>query len=190
MKLIIPQGTTSKLIRVFIPTTASSNGAGLTGLAHNSSGLKLYYIREGASSATQITLVTMTVGTWTSSGFKEIDATNMPGWYEIGLPDAVLAAGANSVALCLCGAANMPVVPIEIQLYDLPKAILTEAIDGVESSATAKCLAWALAMMLNKSSLSGGTITVNKTDNTTTYFTQGVTQTGGTNPITAKNESS
>lgn len=118
MKLIIKKGTTSKLQKVFIQDSSSTTGAGLTGLVYNTASLTAYYIREGAASATAITLVTATVGTYASSGFKEVDATNMPGIYELHLPDACLASGADSVLIFMKGAANMAPLPIEIQLDD------------------------------------------------------------------------
>jgi hypothetical protein len=40
----------------------------------------------------------------------------MPGWYQIGLPDATLTNGAGTVGITLQGAANMVPVNIEIQL--------------------------------------------------------------------------
>jgi hypothetical protein len=115
MKLKIPRGTVSKLARVYIQDSSSSVGAPLTGLVFNSAGLTWYYIEEGSASPTAVTLATMTVGTWASGGFKEIDATHMPGWYEIGIPNAALDFGA-SVAMHLMGATNMVQTPLEIEL--------------------------------------------------------------------------
>jgi hypothetical protein len=115
-KLTLPPGTQSKMIDVFIQDSSSLVGAGLTGLAHNSAGLTAYYYREGAASAVAITLADATVGTFTSGGFKVIDGTNMPGWYQLGVPNLALAAGANSVKLHLKGATNMVPLPIEIEL--------------------------------------------------------------------------
>ena len=115
MKLQVKAGTTSKLVRIFVPNSTLSTGVGLTGLAYNTASLTAYYIKEGDASATEITLADMTVGTWASGGFKEIDATNMPGWYEVGLPNAAIASSA-SVGIHFQGAANMAPVPIEIEL--------------------------------------------------------------------------
>jgi len=118
MKLLLKKATTSKLLQIFVLDSSSTTGAGLAGLVFNSAGLTAYYYREGAASATAITLATMTVGTWASSGFKEVDATNMPGVYQLGIPDAALASGANSVVVMLKGATNMAPVLLEIQLTD------------------------------------------------------------------------
>jgi hypothetical protein len=106
-------GATSQILQVYIQDTT---GAGLTGLVFNSTGLTAYYHRDTDTTATSIALVTMTVGTFTSKGFKEIDSTNMPGWYQFCPPDAALATGAASVGLHLKGAANMADLPIEIDL--------------------------------------------------------------------------
>jgi len=119
MKIIVKKGKTSKLLNVFISDSSSTTGAGLTGLVYNTASLTAYYYREGAGTgATAISLVTMTLGTWVSGGFVEIDATNMPGWYELGVPDAVLATGVDSAGIHLKGATNMAPLPIEIQLDD------------------------------------------------------------------------
>lgn len=115
MKLLIQKGSTSKLARIFIQDSTLSDGSGLTGLLYNSSGLTAYYIKESQSTATAITLATMTVGTWATGGFKEIDATNLPGVYEIGLPNACLTTN-DSVLVMLKGATNMAPVVMEIQL--------------------------------------------------------------------------
>lgn len=116
MKKKLYAGTTSHIERVFIQDTTQTDGRGLTGLAFNTASLTAYYIRQGEASATAISLVTATVGTWVSGGFVEIDATNMPGWYELHVPNAVIAAGAKSVGIHLKGAANMAPYPIELEL--------------------------------------------------------------------------
>jgi hypothetical protein len=115
MKLILKAGTTGQVARVLIQDTSSTTGAGLTGLAYNSAGLKWSYVREDQAAATVVTLATATAGTWASGGFKEIDATNLPGVYEIGIPNAALASG-KSVQMLLFGGLNMVPVPLEIEL--------------------------------------------------------------------------
>src|SRR3954466_4033522 len=112
-KVSLVTGTTSYIAQVFIQDSSSTTGAGLTGLAFNTASLTAYYHRDTDTTATAITLVTMTVGTFTSSGFKEVDSVNMPGWYQLCPPNAALASGAKSVALLLKGATNMAPLPIE-----------------------------------------------------------------------------
>ena len=122
-KYTIKKGTTSKIIMIDIYDSGSTVGARLAGLVFNSASLSAYYNREGAAgAATAITLATATKGTWATGGFIAIDATNMPGHYELHIPDAALATGANSVMVELKGAANM-----------VPKTILIELVDNVEA---------------------------------------------------------
>lgn len=116
MKLIRKVGATSQIFQIFIANNNVTTGAGLTGLVFNSSGLTAYFHRDTDTTATAISLVTMTVGTYQSGGFKEIDATNMPGWYQFCPPNAALASGAASVGLHLKGATNMADLPIEVDL--------------------------------------------------------------------------
>lgn len=116
MKLLRKLGATSQIFQIFIADTSSTIGAGLTGLVFNSSSLTAYYHRDTDTTATAISLVTMTVGTFTSSGFKEIDATNMPGWYQFCPPNAALTSGASSCSFHLKGAANMAPLPLEVDL--------------------------------------------------------------------------
>jgi hypothetical protein len=115
MKLKLLRGTTSKLLRVFVQDSTKTDGSGLTGLAYNTSGLAWYYCYEGDTAARAVTLATATLGTWSSGGFILVDGTNMPGVYEISVPNAALASG-NSVVMILRGAANMVPVLIEIEL--------------------------------------------------------------------------
>lgn len=128
MKEILAVDTTSRIEQIYIRSTIS--GGGLTGLTNASSGLVAYYHRDSAvSGGTAISLVTMTVGTYTSSGFAEIDATNMPGWYQFCPPTAALASGAKTCAFHFQGATNMVATPLEVQLtaFDLQIAGLTAA---------------------------------------------------------------
>lgn len=117
MKLKIKQGTTSKLMRLFVQDSAATDGSGKTGIAYNASGLTAYYLREGDSTATQITLASGTTGTYSSGGWSEVDSTNLPGIYEVGLPDACVdATSQGSVVVMFKGATDMAPVLCEIEL--------------------------------------------------------------------------
>lgn len=117
--LALPAGATSQTIPVFIQDTSRSDGGGLTGLVYNASGLQAYYALPRAA-AVQITLATLGAVTsaYSSGGFIEIDATNLPGWYRFDLPDAAIASGPG-VAIHFRGATNMAETPIELQLTTL-----------------------------------------------------------------------
>ena len=92
MKQIIPAGITSKMLTVFVQNSTSTVGGGLTGLVYNSAGLEWYWFAEDSTTSTAISLATMTLGTWATGGFVQVDATNLPGFYEIGIPNTLLAA--------------------------------------------------------------------------------------------------
>lgn len=115
-KVSLVGGATSYIATVFIQDSSSALGIGKTGLVFNTASLTAYYVRPGSASAA-ITLATQTTtGAFSSGGFVEIDATNMPGFYRLDIPDAALAAGVKSVAIMLKGAANMAPCPLEIEL--------------------------------------------------------------------------
>lgn len=120
MKLIFKKGQTSQRLALFIQDSSSTVGAGLTGLVFNTGSLVGYYWREdaGNTGGVALTLATATLGTWATGGFKEKDATNLPGWYEFSIPDAALATGAKWVIVELKGASNMAPVVLEIELID------------------------------------------------------------------------
>lgn len=123
MKQIIKVGTVSKRMVIFIRKTNVTTGVGLTGLTSASAGLTWYYYRESDNASTAVSIVGQTLGTWTSGGFVEIDATHLPGWYEIGVPNAVIANIAQAWMM-LQGAASMVPSNIEIEVtnFDLQNA--------------------------------------------------------------------
>lgn len=116
MKLSIQAGSTSQTVNIFIQDSSSVTGAGLAGLVYNTASLTAYYALSRAA-AVSITLATLAAVTsaYSSGGFKEIDATNMPGWYRFDIPDAALASG-RFVGFLFKGATNMAPLPIEIEL--------------------------------------------------------------------------
>ena len=111
----IKRGSTSVRRLIFIADSSSATGAGLANLAWNTSGLVAYYFAGDLNNEVQITLASATLGSYTSGGFVAVDNTNMPGWYEVGIPDAALDGG-NEVAIQYRGAANMVPVNVYIEL--------------------------------------------------------------------------
>lgn len=138
----IKRGSTSVRRLIFIADSSSTTGAGLANLAHNSAGLVAYYMAGDLTADVQITLVAATLGTFTSGGFVAVDNTGMPGWYEIGIPNAALDGG-NEVAIQLRGATNMVPVQIYIELdaIDYQTAIPTP----LDAAATRAALGLAAA---------------------------------------------
>lgn len=116
MKLARKPGATSEIWQIFIEDSSSTTGAPLTGLTSGSSGLTCYFHRDNDTTPTAISLTTMTLGTFTSGGFAEIDSTNMPGWYQFCPTNASITTGAKSCGFHLKGATNMAPLPIEVDL--------------------------------------------------------------------------
>jgi hypothetical protein len=135
----VTAGATSRRISIWLADSSSTTGAGLTGLAFNSSGLTCYYWREdeGNVAGTAVTLATATRGTFTSSGFIEKDATNLPGLYEFGLPNAAIATGAKWVKLLFRGATNLApkIVTIKLVSLDMDTALSSQTVGTVGSLA-------------------------------------------------------
>jgi len=110
---------TSQILQFPAYDSSSTVGDKLAGLVFNTASLKAYYNRTGAAgAATAITLVTATKGTWVTGGFIAVDATNQTGEYELHIPDAALATGADRVIITLEGAANMAPVNITLDLVE------------------------------------------------------------------------
>ena len=110
----ITAGITSVSLPVFVSDTSSTTGAGLSGLAYNTSGLTAEYRRQGQSAWATITLVAGTLGTYVAGGFVADGA--LGGSYEVCPPDAAFAVGARWVRKRFYGATNMLPVEMEIEL--------------------------------------------------------------------------
>lgn len=131
----LKRGSTSVRRLVFIADSASTVGAGLANLVYNTSSLVAYYFAGDLSNEVQITLATATLGTWTSGGFVAVDNTNMPGWYEIGIPNAALDGG-NECAIQLRGAANMVPVNVYIELDSFDYQTATQPVNVTQFGGT------------------------------------------------------
>jgi hypothetical protein len=96
------RGKTSATVTVFI--RHATTGAPLTGLVFNTASLVCSYAID-QNSRTAVTLATLAAANsaWSSGGFKEIDATNMPGMYRFDPPNASLATG-EGVSFSFTGA--------------------------------------------------------------------------------------
>ena len=113
--ITIAPGSTSQSIELYL---------GATGLTASTSGLSARYNRTRTASVS-IPLVARTIAqAWTSGGFAEVDATNMPGVYRLDLPDAALAAGADDVTIVVRGASgtNGAVMTVKLSSGGLTEA--------------------------------------------------------------------
>jgi hypothetical protein len=128
-KFITFRGRLSNTIRVKILDSTSTVGAGKTGLTSASAGLIIstianneaaptVYTSAGSTTETIATLGTFAAPTATKCRFKEVDATNHPGLYEIQLADARMAVvSARSLIVSIQVTGGVP-VDAEIQLED------------------------------------------------------------------------
>lgn len=101
---------------VFVSDSASTTGAGKTGIAYSAVTCK--YKRCNQASPTTMTLVDGTVGTQLDNSWKEI----ANGWYQICPPDAAYASGRCSAIWCY-GAADM--APMNLRVVLQADAITT-----------------------------------------------------------------
>ena len=121
--ITIAPGSTSQSIELYL---------GATGLTASTAGLSARYNRTRTASVS-IPLVARTIAqAWTSGGFAEVDATNMPGVYRLDLPDAALASGADDVTVVVRGASgtNGAVMTIKLSSGGLTSAQTASAVWG------------------------------------------------------------
>jgi hypothetical protein len=182
VKFIRNAGSTGQTFNIFVVDSSSTTGAGLTGLAYNTAGLTCYYMLPRAA-ATAVTLATLTAVTsaYSSGGFKEIDATNAPGWYRFDPPDAALAAGNAFVYFHIQGAANMTPLPIEVDLgapAAIADATLSRDASNVEGTAPEHSLCGVI-LATTEWAIAGTAWTIYRSDGATTFATKSITVTGG-----------
>lgn len=115
----IYRGSASILLNVYIqrnPIIAGSTIAvgGLSGLTASSAGLTAAYFVEGAVASVPFALAPVSLGTWVSGGFTEVDPVNMPGVYALGVPNLAVEGdqgmsvlNGQEVTIFLRGAADM-----------------------------------------------------------------------------------
>ena len=129
--ITIAPGSTSQSIELYL---------GATRLTASTSGLSARYNRTRTASVS-IPLVARTIAqAWTSGGFAEVDATNMPGVYRLDVPDAALAAGADDVTIVVRGASgtNGAVMTVKLSSGGLTSAQTAAAVwDAAYTSHTA-----------------------------------------------------
>lgn len=167
MLLSYKRGQSSVILRVKVLNSSVTTGAGLTGLLFSSTGLIISTIVDNEATATAYTAAGSTTETITTLGtyaaptatkcrFKEVDATNHKGVYEIQLADARFAvASAKSLLVSISGATNAAETDVVIPLTDI------DPYDGVRAGLTALPNAAAAAsggLIINGSN--SGTVTL------------------------------
>lgn len=127
MKEIVKRGATSNIMRVFLQDSTSTTGAGKTGLLFSTTGLIIATIADNEATATAYTVASSTIENITTLGtfaaptatkcrFKEVDATNFPGVYEIHIADARYAVANSTQLLVSVQCTGVAPVMSEVQL--------------------------------------------------------------------------
>jgi hypothetical protein len=177
--ITIAPGSTSQSIELYL---------GATGLTASTTGLSASFNRT-RSLAVPITLVAVSLMTdgWVSGGFKEVNASTMPGVYRLDLPDAAIAAGADDVTVVVKGASgtNGAVMTIKLSSGGLTAAQTADAIlnrkldstgDGTDTL-NERTVRSALRAMRNKVSVGTGTMSVYKEDDSAIAWTGSLSNT-------------
>lgn len=96
-------GSIDKFILISMYAT---DGTADTGLAYTD--MTITYTRNNGAADVDVTEATMTMGTHADGGWIEVDATNSPGLYQFGIPDAAIADGAESVVFSFKATGAVP----------------------------------------------------------------------------------
>lgn len=148
MQVIQPFGRTSVILRVKIGDSTSPTGAGKTGLTNASSGLIISTIADVEATATAYTVAASHVQTITTLGtyaapttgncrFKEVDAVNHPGLYEIQLANVRYAVpNASSLVVTISGVAGIVQTDAVIQTTGTIAGFYGTAVSGGANSIT------------------------------------------------------
>jgi hypothetical protein len=114
----VKAGTTSKVLLVH-GRSREGDGEGARGLRHDTPGASAAFIREGEPEPHRVALVHGRLGEHAPGSFVEVDAELLPGVYQFGAPDEMLASGSTRAVLMLRfpGAVFDP-VEIDLVAYD------------------------------------------------------------------------
>jgi len=118
MSYALKKGTTSKMLLLYA-VDATDMRSGKTGLSSRSLDSSAACIREGEARVQPIPLVEGKLGAHRAGSFVEVDNKLLPGVYQFGVPDEMLAVGAETVTLMLKfpGAVIEP-ISIHLVAYD------------------------------------------------------------------------
>jgi hypothetical protein len=100
MSYALKKGTTSKILLLHALDAADMR-SGKTGLSAQTAEASAAYIREGEAQVKRIPLLGGKLGEHRAGSFVEVDSQLLPGVYQFGLPDEMLAPGAETATLVL-----------------------------------------------------------------------------------------
>ncbi len=97
MHFTLKKGTKRKSVLLF----ARGTGGGQPGLSSTTAGSYAAYIREGDAAAVRVPLLPGKLGEHQAGGIVEVNPELMPGVYQFGIPDDMLADDADGAILVL-----------------------------------------------------------------------------------------
>jgi hypothetical protein len=180
----------SNIIRLSLLDSTSTTGGRKTSLAYNTSGLIISTIADVESypvsyKVAENNIETIaTLGTYAAPSankcrFKEIDSTNMPGWYELQLRDARFSvANSRKLGICIFGATGL----VQFDgLIDLDSSYFAPGISEIETGVTYQT-GWQkmLARLAGKRTRTGNAIDYRNQADNATVFRMTYTPNGGT----------
>jgi len=118
MCYVIKKGTTSRMIFIQALEAAPARRP-VTCLRHDTTAARAGFVREGSATVQLFKLISGKLGEYKPGAFTEVAPRLMPGIYQLGIPDAAIEAGADSVVLVV-SFPGARIEPIEISLvaYD------------------------------------------------------------------------
>ena len=118
MSYALKRGSTAKILLVYALDAADMR-SGKTNLSPQTPDSSAAYIREGEAQIARIPIIEGKVGEYRAGSFVEVDSKLLPGVYQFGVPDEMLAPGAETVTLMLKfpGAVIEP-ISIHLVAYD------------------------------------------------------------------------
>ena len=118
MSYALKKGTTSKMLLVYALDSNDSH-SGKTALSAKTPDASAAYIREGESQVKRVPLSEGKLGEYRAGSFVEVDSKLLPGVYQFGVPDEMLAPGAETVTLMLkFPGATIEPISIHLVAYD------------------------------------------------------------------------
>lgn len=201
MLLSFKQNILSVILRVKLLDKSQTDGRGLTGLLFSSTGLIISTIVDNEAAATVYSQSAGTIETVNTFGtfsgptatkcrFKELDATNHKGVYEIQFANTRYGvAGARNLLVSISGATNLMETDFIVQLYDsfenadilLGRDLGSNVNQGVNQERTVRS---ALRFLRNKWAIAAGVMTVYAENDTTAMWTSALTSNAAADPVT------
>jgi len=147
----VKAGATS--VSVIIELRATTTNAPITGIAHTDLTSASYLRQGGLRVAITLSALAAVDSAYSSGGWKELDATNLPGLYRLDVPDAALIAGADWVLVGVADAVTVnSALFIGLPTYATLAGAITDDVVETEGTIT---LQQALSVIL--SALAGRT---------------------------------